>query len=71
MKLKIVSDGTSWGTKVVNADTGESVDGVASIDWSISANAHEVATIFEVVRVAVEITGEAAIETIPLESFGE
>lgn len=71
MKLKIISDGTSWGTKVVNADTGESVDGIVSIDWRITAGGYEIAATLQITRVALEITGDATIETIPLEHFGE
>ena len=34
MRVKIESDGTSRGTRVVNADTGEELDGVREIEWS-------------------------------------
>lgn len=32
MKLKIISDGTQWGTKVINAETGEMVEHVTRAD---------------------------------------
>ena len=35
MKLKIISDGTIKGTKVVDQDTGEELIGVTSIEWSV------------------------------------
>lgn len=37
MKLKIVSDGTSEGTNVINAETGERIELVSHIDISIDA----------------------------------
>jgi hypothetical protein len=33
MKVKIVSDGTTRGTQVLNAETGEQVEGVVGIVW--------------------------------------
>src|ERR1700677_4870869 len=36
MKLKIISDGTTYGTKVVNAATGEPLGGIQQIDLSVS-----------------------------------
>jgi hypothetical protein len=35
MKLKIISDGTYLGTKVVNAATGEAIENVTSIRWDV------------------------------------
>ena len=37
MKLKILSEGTGDTTKVINAETGEEVDGVISLDLSLDA----------------------------------
>ena len=37
MKLKIVSEGTGDTTKVVNAETGEEVENVISLDFSMDA----------------------------------
>ena len=34
VKLKIISDGTRRGTRVVNAETGEELEGVQSVCWS-------------------------------------
>lgn len=36
MKLKIISDGTPSGTKVVNAETGEELKYLESVKWSVS-----------------------------------
>ena len=37
MKIEILSDGTSAGTKVVNADTKEPIENIAKITWTITA----------------------------------
>ena len=43
--LKIISDGTPYGTKVINSKPGEEIEGVRSIEWSISYNEISVAKI--------------------------
>ena len=35
MRIKIISDGISMGTHVVNAETGEEIKGVTKVEWSI------------------------------------
>ena len=35
MELKIISDGTSAGTKVMDRRTGEVLEGVISVEWSV------------------------------------
>lgn len=45
MKLKIISDGTSAGTKVVNAETGEELKNVVRIQWEIEGRGRARATI--------------------------
>jgi len=35
MKIRIESDGTATGTKVVNAETGQAISGVRSIHWDL------------------------------------
>tara|TARA_R110000824_G_scaffold237755_2_gene426566 strand:- start:9496 stop:9765 length:270 start_codon:yes stop_codon:yes gene_type:complete len=37
MKLKILSEGTGGTTKVVNAETGEEVENIISLDFSMTA----------------------------------
>ena len=34
MRVKVISDGTCKGTKLVNSTTDETIEGVKSIDWS-------------------------------------
>lgn len=46
MKLKIVSEGTAETTKVVNAETGEEVEDITSIELSADAFNIEAAVVF-------------------------
>ena len=58
MKLKIISDGSVLGTRVVNADTGEPVEKVVSVQWEHSApGAVPIATI-ELLCPMVDVIGE-------------
>lgn len=46
MRVKIISDGTAVGTKLVNAETGELVENVTSLTWSATAgHGHGVANL--------------------------
>jgi hypothetical protein len=68
MKIKIISDGTVVGTKIVNAETGELIENVISVDWKISVrDDHQgwrdgygalPTCIVEFVGVAIDATGE-------------
>lgn len=56
MKLKIISDGTSEGTKVINAATGEEIEGVERIQWTVTGAG--VSVDLMMVGVPIEVTGE-------------
>lgn len=57
MKIKITSDGTSNGTWVCNAETGERIHGVKSVTWEVGAGGK--ATVALVIGdVALECVGE-------------
>ena len=58
MKIKIVSNGTSYGTKVVDSDTGEHLPNVAKITWTIEAKGLARCTL-ELIKVPVEVEAEA------------
>lgn len=45
MKLRIISDGTPYKTRVVNAETGEDVDGIVKVEIEITAREGVKATI--------------------------
>ena len=38
MKIKIVSDGSEYGTRVIDADTGELIDGVVAVEIRADAD---------------------------------
>ncbi len=56
-KLKIISDGTSRGTKVVRADTGEKLEGVRKAAWFCMAGEIAIAR-FELYGVEIEASSE-------------
>lgn len=64
MKIKIISDGTVHGTEVVNAETGETIEGIVSIEWSIQVKRGEpyARAIIKAIDVPIEFTGNAALE---------
>ena len=45
IELKIISDGTPDGTKIVNSVTGEKVEGIKGVEWSIKYGEFAVALI--------------------------
>jgi len=58
MKIKIISDGTANGTKVVNAETGELVHHVSSVEWKVSVESSLAEAVVTFSNVAVEIEAE-------------
>lgn len=55
MKLKIISDGTSFGTKIIDSTTGEEVEEITSIRWEITAgDASRATIIFDRIQCVVE-----------------
>lgn len=57
MKFKIVSDGTPKGTKVINTETGETVENVTRIFWEVCLDSLATAHI-EIRKCEVEIEVE-------------
>ena len=55
MKLKIISDGTSCGTKLIDEDTGKAVGLVQSIDWSVNAGAPFADCVIKISTLPVEL----------------
>jgi hypothetical protein len=56
-KVKITSDGTPWGTAVCDVATGEPLDGVVGVRWSMGSNGFARAAV-EFVDVPIEAVGE-------------
>lgn len=57
MKLKIISDGTPSGTKLINEDTGEMIHLVQKLTWEAKADNFPLTKVtIELLNVPVEIT---------------
>ena len=66
MKIKIISDGTMLGTKIVDEETGKELSFVRKVEWTLDLNAqppwNRLATCkLEMFNVPVELVGEAEI----------
>lgn len=59
VKLKIISDGTAHGTKVVNIETGEMIDRVMSVKWQIDTDTSMATVELLLAIVPVEVVGES------------
>jgi hypothetical protein len=55
MQLKIFSDGTVRGTTVRNAETGDLLENIASISWSVEKGRPLARATIELVNVPVNI----------------
>lgn len=69
MRLKIISDGQGWNTRLVNAETGETIDGCSELTWHIT-HGGEATVVAKFVDVPAELVGlvtpvEAAAPAIP------
>ena len=64
MRIKIVSDGTQWGTKVTNAETGEEIERVLSVYWTHEAGQSPQALIRVLAEVEL-VAAEAGIKETP------
>ena len=60
MKVKIISDGTSNGTKVVNVETGEVIENVTRIFWEVNVGSLAKAHI-QIINCEVEVEAEGKI----------
>lgn len=56
MELKIISDGTTVGTKLVDAATGEKIQYVQSIEWEIDAKTLIAYATIKLAKVPIETT---------------
>ena len=65
MKLKIVSDGTTRGTQVVDAETGEVLEGVIGVSFSANISSSLAHAKVELQKVPFEFTGSADVARYP------
>jgi hypothetical protein len=65
MRIKLVSDGTPRGTKVVNAETGEEIEHVVSAQYEISKSL-PIGALYLIIRAPlVEIEASAEVHVLP------
>ena len=57
MKIKIISDGTSKDTKIVNAATGELIDGITEITWRVKVGGIAKVNL-KMLHIPVELVGK-------------
>ena len=69
MNIKIISDGTSKGTKVVNAETGEDVEYVQHIEWQLGVGELSDCTL-KFIKVPIEFVGND-MEEIEITKVGD
>ena len=67
LRLHIVSDGTSAGTMVLDAETGRPLFGVVRVSWEAGWDTtdRQPRVRLELEQVALNITGEGAITRLP------
>jgi hypothetical protein len=73
MRVKITSDGTRVGTKIVDADTGEALDGlrVHGVDWHVPTGGGEPTLLLRCKGSHVELEGEAELERVEKPGEGD
>ena len=62
MKLKIISNGKAWETKVINEDTGEELKNVRSVSWKCSVGTPLAEATLEIIDVPIDVVGEMDVE---------
>ncbi len=72
MKVKIVSDGTEVGTKVIDCDTGEAIENVYSAVWECDIDNVRLARLTLKIRpVEIEAVGDVEMELQERTQFGD
>lgn len=67
MKLKLISDETNAGTKLIDEDTGETVSGIQKISFEVGVNGKEISKVcIELSNIPVEITSKAEVDLYEL-----
>jgi len=61
LDIQIISDGTAFGTKVVDQD-GQTIGKISKITWEISAEDLLAKATIEIVKVPIKFVGRANVE---------
>jgi hypothetical protein len=59
MKIRIISDGTKAGTRIVSFDTGEIIEGISSLNLTILPNCVPVVTL-EFIHPFIDLVAEVS-----------
>ncbi len=62
MKLKIISDGTTVGTKLINEETGEMIHYVQKITWEVNAQGAISKATIELAKIPIEVVVDSKVE---------
>jgi len=62
IKLKIVSDGTAYGTNIYDVESGRKLEGVIRVNWRIDLKTLTAIADISIIDVPVELVSEAKIE---------
>lgn len=62
MKLKLISDGTNTGTKLINEETGETVQRISKLSFEANAKDQLTKVTVELFDVPVEIVSKAKVD---------
>ena len=62
MKLKIISDGTNTGTKLIDEDTGEMIHGISKLTWEVNVENFTTKVGVEFFNIPVEFVSKADVE---------
>lgn len=69
MKLKIISDGTKTGTKLIDEDTGEMIHGISKLTWEASVEDWAITkTTIEFFNIPVEIVSSVKVDLLEYNS---
>jgi hypothetical protein len=64
MKLKIISDGTNAGTKLIDEDSGEMIHLIQKLTWECNAKDHSTKVNIELLNIPVEIVSKAEVDLL-------
>src|SRR5574338_1681284 len=68
MKLKIISDGTNNGTKLIDEETGQMVHGISKLTWEADAKKLVAKVTVELTNVPIEATCKADVKLFECQS---
>lgn len=68
MKLKIISDGTNAGTRLIDEDTGEAIPLIQKLTWEADAKDLCTKVTVELLNIPVEIVSKSEVELLDFDA---